>query len=167
MTSIAIAVADATPPQESHALVSAPSISGSVTQPTTAAQELNFVRPLAGLPGLSKFVLAPFDHTGVLFTLTSLTVGGPQLFVVTPETFFPTFSPKISGAATTDLGLPCAPATGEAQAQMFVVLTLGDNLAEHTANLSAPILVNPGTGNCIQVVLEDEQYSVRTPLMVS
>lgn len=163
-----------------------------------AAQDLSFVRPMAGLPDLAQFTLAPFDDSGALFTLTSSMPGGPQFFLAVPQVFFPNYYPKLPGTVLADIGLNTITSTGslvlettsstqqghglareqdtesaqaperkQAQEYLLVILTLGADLSEHTANLSAPIVVNPNTWAAVQIVLEDEQFSVRTPLTVN
>lgn len=122
-------------------------------------QTLNFSSALPGLPGLTQFSLELFDPSGALLTLTSTQDGGPQFFVATPQVFFENYVLNFPDEVTQQLGT--------ADPQVLVILTLGADLTEHTANLSAPILVNPETGAAIQLVLDQEQYSVRTPLLVA
>ncbi|HSE08505.1 MAG TPA: flagellar assembly protein FliW, partial [Nocardioidaceae bacterium] len=47
----------------------------------------------------------------------------------------------------------------------LVVVTLGEGLADATANLLAPVLVNPSRRLAAQVVLDDAELPLRTPLV--
>lgn len=132
-----------------------PSLASSAATPT--AFELSFVRPMFGLTRFTKFQLEQFDDTGALFTLTSLEAHGPQLFLARPGVFFPAYSPTLPAGTAQELGTD-AP-------ELLVTLTLGAGITEHCANLSAPIVWNPEAGTAVQVVLDDDQWTVRVPLI--
>jgi len=118
---------------------------------------LDLVEPLLGLPGRTAYDLQALDDLGVLFTIRSNPLDGPQirLFLVSPHVFFPTYAPEIP-AGTLDDG---------AQRVLFVVVRPADADGEvPTANLLAPLVIDPATGHAAQVVL-DGDHPLRAPVV--
>ncbi|MCL2848778.1 MAG: flagellar assembly protein FliW [Micrococcales bacterium] len=111
---------------------------------------LDFVEALPGLPGRTAYDLQALDDLGVLFAIRSDPLDGPQirLFLVSPHVFFPSYTPQIP-----------ADALGETSTDqvLFVVVRPADTDGEApTANLLAPLVVDPTTGRAAQVVLEGD-----------
>ena len=48
---------------------------------------------------------------------------------------------------------------------MLAVVKIPDDLSKMTVNLRAPIVVNTVNNRATQIVLEDERYSMRHPVM--
>jgi len=119
---------------------------------------LDLVEPLPGLPGRTAYDLQALDDLGVLFAIRSNPLDGPQirLFLVSPHVFFPSYTPRIP-----------ADALGETHTDdevLFVVVHPADAEDEvPTANLLAPLVVDPTTGRCAQVVL-DGDHPLRAPV---
>ncbi|MCL2423475.1 MAG: flagellar assembly protein FliW [Micrococcales bacterium] len=121
-------------------------VCGSATVPA----RLDFVDPLPGLPGRTTYDLQALDDLGVLFAIRSDPLDGPQirLFLVSPHVFFPSYTPQIPADA---LG------TTDADTVLFVVVRPADTEGDApTANLLAPLVVDPTTGRAAQVVLEGD-----------
>lgn len=121
---------------------------------------IDLVHPMPGFPDRSKFALVQLDEDGVLCSLTSLEEDGLRFLVVPPVQFFPDYAPVIDDATAAQLGISSAE-----DVLVLCVLTAGDSLASTTANLAAPVLVNTRTSRAAQVVLDDPQLSVVTPLV--
>ena len=126
---------------------------------TAMPQAVHLAAPLPGLPGHDEFSLIALDGTGVLFALRSLPADDDsiRLFVVDPTAFFPDYAPTVRADVRTSIG-----ATSGAVATLVVVRPGEDGRAP-TANLLAPIVVDPVTGNAVQTVL-DEDWPLRAPL---
>lgn len=120
--------------------------------------ELAVTGGLAGFPSSERFVLGEVVDGGPLFRLTSLDEEGLEFVVASPGVFFPDYAPVIDDASVRRLGL-----TGEQDALLLVVLTLGSTAREATANLLAPLVVNRRDGAAAQVVVEGA-YPLRAPL---
>lgn len=120
--------------------------------------EIAVVGGLAGFPSSERYVLEEVVDGGPLFRLTSLDEEGLEFVVAAPGLFFPDYAPVVDDASVQRLGL-----TGEDDALVLVVLTLGDTTADATANLLAPLVVNRGDGSAMQVVVEGT-YPLRAPL---
>ena len=126
---------------------------------TAMPQAVHLAAPLAGLPGHDEFSLTALDDTGVLFALRSIPADDEsiRLFVVTPTAFFPDYAPNVRADVRASIG-----ATDEAVATLVVVRPGEDGHAP-TANLLAPLVMDPVTGNAVQTVLA-EDWPLRAPL---
>jgi flagellar assembly factor FliW len=114
---------------------------------------------LPGYPDARAFVLERLDDLGALGTLRALGDHGPAFFVVPPAVWFPGYEPVLDEIACASLEL-----AEPADALLLVVVTMGEQPADATANLMAPLVVNARTRRGAQVVLSGTAYSVRQPL---
>lgn len=121
---------------------------------------LELVRPMPGFPDHRRFALVQLDEDGVLCALTSLDEPGLRFLVVPPDRFFPDYEPEVAEDVAAELGITTAE-----DALLLVVLTAGESLATTTANLAAPVLVNPATRQAGQIVLDQAGLPVAAPLL--
>jgi flagellar assembly factor FliW len=132
----------------------------STTPASSPVQVLAFAEPLPGLPGYRDYVLVPADAAGHLFWLQSVAPAGPRFLTVSAAGFFPEYAPTLPGAACVELGLYDARA-----AQLYCLVSVPDgDVSSATANLRAPVVVNPATAQASQVVLSDGVHPIRRPL---
>ena len=120
--------------------------------------ELSFVEPPPGMAGLTRFYLASLDESGFLFALRSLESEGVRLFVIPPQAYFADYAPEVSATVRESLGM-----AADTQPVMLAVVHPGHGDAT-TANLLAPIVVDPTTGAAAQVVLDGDEWPLRAPL---
>ncbi len=123
---------------------------------------LSFTQPLPGFPGHRDYVLVAADGDGRLFWLQSVAPDGPRFLAVDPAPYFPEYAPALPQAVCADLGLD-----DPAEARLFCLVCVpreGAAAATATANLRAPVVVNPATGRATQVVLLDGSHPIRAPL---
>lgn len=121
---------------------------------------IELVQPMPGFPDRSQFALVQLDDDGVLCQLRSLEDPSLRFLVVSPVSFFPDYSPVVDEDTVADLGI-----TSVEEVLVLLVLTAGSSLSDTTANLAAPVLVNTTTRRAQQVILDDPQLSVATPLV--
>jgi flagellar assembly factor FliW len=121
---------------------------------------LGFTDPLPGFPRHRDYALVAADTDGRLFWLQSVAPDGPRFLAVPPARFFPDYAPVLPGTVCAELGL-----ADPADAQLYCLLTVprGD-VGAATANLRAPVVVNPAGGRARQVVLADGNHPIRRPL---
>ena len=124
---------------------------------STAPTFIHPVAPLPGLPGHLEYSLDGLDDTGILYALRSLADPAVRLFVVRPEAFFEGYTPGVDAETRDALDL----AEGD-EPLMLVVVHPGSQDTPTTANLLAPVMVNPATGAAAQVVLDG--WPLRAPL---
>lgn len=121
--------------------------------------DLEFAAPPPGMAGLHRFTLAPLDETGLLFALRSTEAVGVRLFVVPPRAYFPGYSPRVDATTRAALGLDA-----DSEPLLLVVVHPGQDGRAPTANLLAPVVVDPATGAAAQVVLDGDEWPLRAPL---
>lgn len=129
--------------------------------PTTASDELEFTTPPPGMADLRRFTLTALDDTGFLFALHSVEQQGVRLFVVPPRPYFPEYAPRVDPLALAPLGLDGA------EPVLLVVVHPGQDGEPPTANLLAPIVVDPTSGRAVQVVLDGDEWPLRAPMRAS
>jgi flagellar assembly factor FliW len=133
--------------------------------PTTApaapsVQLLELAEPLPGFPGHREYVLVPADAGGRLFWLQSAAPEGPRFLAVSAASFFPDYVPVLPTAACDELELEDA-----AEAGLYCLVTVPDgDVSSATANLRAPLVINPVTRRARQLVLTDGVHPIRQPM---
>lgn len=131
----------------------------SSTEASTAVPQLRFVAPLLGLEALTRFALVSLGEDAPLFSLTSLDDPDVSMLVLAPSAVFDDYDPALDAVTRAALGL----GDGE-DPLLLVVVTAGESLATSTANLLAPVVVNPATMAAAQVVLTGSDLPLRAPL---
>ena len=125
-----------------------------------SVQVLELAEPLPGFPGHRDYVLVPADAGGNLFWLQSVAPDGPRFLAVSAVAFFPDYEPVLPGAACDELAL-----ADVAEAALYCLVTVPDgDVTAATANLRAPLVVNPVTHQARQIVLTDGVHAIRRPL---
>ncbi|MGY1815475.1 flagellar assembly protein FliW [Blastococcus sp. SYSU D00820] len=128
--------------------------------PVATLPLLGMVQPLPGFPDHRDYVLVTADGDGLLFWLQSLDTDGPRFLAVPPARFFPDYAPVLPRSVLADLDL-----ADPAMAQVFCLVTVPPaGPAAATANLRAPVVVNPANWRAVQVVLQDAAHPIRRPL---
>jgi flagellar assembly factor FliW len=152
----------ATRPVTAHAPVRPPALKvvPSPAPRTPAVQVLELAEPLPGFPGHREYVLVPADAGGALFWLQSVAPDGPRFLAVSAASFFPDYTPVLPGAACDELEVADA-----AEAGLYCLVTVPDgDVGAATANLRAPLVVNPVSHRARQVVLTDGVHPIRQPM---
>jgi flagellar assembly factor FliW len=126
--------------------------------------ELHFAGGLPGFPDARRFVLVRIgDELSPFSVLRSLDGGGDVEFVVThPGLFFPDYAPEIDDDTAERLDLRSAD-----DALLLVIVTVTEPVADSTANLLGPIVVNRHTRSAAQAVLGASAYNTREALVPS
>ena len=125
-----------------------------------AVQALTLSEPLPGFPRHRDYVLVPAEDGGRLFWLQSVAGDGPRFLAVPASAYFPEYAPRLPDAALDELGLGDV-----ADARLYCLVTVPEgDVASATANLRAPVVVNPATHQARQVVLLDPAHPIRRPL---
>jgi flagellar assembly factor FliW len=125
-----------------------------------SVQVLELAEPLPGFPKHRDYVLVPADAGGLLFWLQSVAPDGPRFLAISAASFFPDYEPVLPVAACDELELADA-----AEASLFCLVTVPDgDVSAATANLRAPLVVNPVTRRARQLVLTDGVHAIRAPM---
>ncbi|CAI3792881.1 Flagellar assembly factor FliW [Pseudarthrobacter sp. MM222] len=117
---------------------------------------VSFTAPMPGLENVHDFTLRSVEGAAGLYALESGATP-VRLFLADAAVFVPGYAPPIPAATLEALGL------GQSEApQLLVVLTHAPGST--TVNLMAPIVLNPATGRCTQLVLDGRNYPLRADL---
>ena len=120
---------------------------------------LEMVSPMVGFPEQRHFALARLDETGTVCDLRSLEDPELSFVVVPPHLFFSDYHPEVDDEVVRTLGIESAD-----DLVTLVVVTLGKEPGDATANLLAPVLINHHTRRAAQVLLSDVDLPLRAPL---
>jgi flagellar assembly factor FliW len=131
-----------------------------MTEQDVEVPTLNFAAGIPGFPDARQFALVWWgDEDGPFSIMTSLEDSKLEFLVVPPLTFFPGYAPEIDDDTAERLGLEAAD-----DAIVLVIVTVGDDPSDATANLLAPVVVNRHTREAAQVVLTEGNLPLRAPL---
>jgi flagellar assembly factor FliW len=114
---------------------------------------------IVGFPELTKYVLVRLDEEGMVFDLRSIEDERIRFVVVPSLRFFPDYQPEIDDEFAAQYSI-----NDSSDALVLLVVTLGASMADCTANLMAPIVLNPHKRIAAQIVLDNPDFSVRVPL---
>lgn len=127
---------------------------------TSVENKLTFSGGLPGFPDVREFVLMHTDLAQPPFSIMKSLEDEEIEFVVVPPTlFFPEYAPEVDDATIARIGL-----TSPADALLLVILTVGENAVDITANLLGPLVVNSKTREAAQAVLAGQDFDLRQPL---
>lgn len=115
-----------------------------------------FIAPMPGLENVHDFALRSVEGAAGLYALESRAIP-VRLFLADAAVFVPGYTPPLPAATLETLGL----APGDAP-QILVVLNHSPGTT--TVNLMAPIVLNPASGRCAQLVLDGREYPIRADL---
>ena len=118
---------------------------------------VTFLTPPPGLEPLLDFTLDEIAGVSGVYSLQSSANDHIRLFVLDAGVFLPDYSPEISDAQGLALELRTAD-----DAMVLVIANPG--VDGTTVNLLAPIVVNATNGRCMQVILDDEAWSMHERL---
>lgn len=121
-----------------------------------AFESLTFAAPMPGLEGAGGFSLRGIPGAVGLFALEA---EEPQvrMFLADASVYVPDYAPTIPAFALESVGLPAA---GEGT----LLVVVNPSPEKTTVNLMAPLLLNPATGVCLQVILDGGMYPLRAEL---
>lgn len=123
------------------------------------ALRVRMVSPMPGLESHLYFDLSAMDESGVLWTIKSVSDPSVRLFAAPPVAFFDGYEPRIPRSARERIGLP-----DEESPFILVIVHPAQGSYPHTANLLAPLILNPESMDAMQVVLEDQDWPLQAPI---
>lgn len=128
--------------------------------PVAEEEILRFPEGLPGFEELREFLLlSPPDLAPVQF-LVSLQDPEISFPILVAQLCLPNYAPELDGAELRALGVADPSALA-----IYAILTFHHEREEVTANLRAPVLINPLARLGRQVTLVDSTYSLRHPLL--
>jgi flagellar assembly factor FliW len=116
-----------------------------------------------GIPGfesLHKFILFNVEdnpYFKVLHSIEDSTVG---LIAVNPFEFIKEYEVKLSDSIISELKV-----SGEEDVLILTTVTLNSDIEKITTNLKAPIIININSGLGEQIILDNDEYGIKYPLI--
>jgi flagellar assembly factor FliW len=121
---------------------------------------LTFAAGIPGFPEAKQFALVWWgEEDGPFSILTCVDDSKLEFLVVPPHSFFPDYVFELDDDTAERLSIDSIE-----DAIVLVIVTVGNDATEATANLLGPIVVNRHTRQAAQVVLTDGDLPLRAPL---
>ena len=117
---------------------------------------------LLGFPDMTRFALIKMNDEGLVYRLQSLESEAVNFVVVPAMPFFPNYSPVVDDDVADRFNLAAG-----ADVLVLLIVTLGETFKQSTVNLMAPLLLDPVQQIAEQVIIENEDLSVRAPLLAA
>lgn len=130
---------------------------------TVSFEERDIIKFNKGLPGfesLKNFILLPVEGSDVFKILHSIEDEEIGLIVVSPFEFIKDYEVELKDEFIHELSIK-----REEDVLILNTVTLNSNINKITANLRAPIIINIREALGEQIILEDENLSIKYPLI--
>lgn len=118
---------------------------------------VTFTAPMPGLENARDFTLRSVEGAAGLYALESGSPSPVRLFLADAGVFVPGYAPPVPKATLQALEL-------EQDQDRQVLVVLNHSPKATTVNLMAPIVLNPATRRCAQLVLDGREYPLRADL---
>ncbi|UOQ45729.1 flagellar assembly protein FliW [Halobacillus salinarum] len=118
-----------------------------------------------GIPGLEQYktyALLPVDETSVYFALQPVDEAEIALIITNPYLFYQQYSFDLDEAVKEELAI-----SKREDVAVYNVITLKEPFSSSTINLQAPIVINVESKKGRQLILTDDHYHTRHPLIQS
>ena len=130
---------------------------------TVSFEERDIIKFNKGLPGfesLKNFILLPVEGSDVFKILHSIEDEEIGLIVVSPFEFIKDYEVELKDEFIHELSIK-----REEDVLILNTVTLNSDISKITANLRAPIIINIREALGEQIILEDENLSIKYPLI--
>ena len=117
---------------------------------------------LLGFPEYTQFTLIKMNDEGLVYRLQSLQDEAINFVVVPAASFFPSYAPIVDDEVAARFDL-----VNGREILILLVVTLGETFKDSTVNLMAPLLLDPNAQIAEQIIVENANLSVRTPLLAA
>jgi flagellar assembly factor FliW len=121
---------------------------------------INFPGGIPGFENDREYSIFPIDGDGPFYYMHALKNPDLCLVLAVPFAFFPDYELELSADSLEILGIE----NKEQELAIFAVLTIPRDFREATANLLAPIIVNPATRKGLQHVAGNTRYQTKHPI---
>ena len=120
------------------------------------ANILNFHHGLPGFEDEREFILLPLEDNSVFQVLQSVQTAALAFIITNPYEITTNYSFDLEEATIHALQIK-----DEKEAAVFAIVSLKETIAQSTVNLKAPIVLNTTNKKAKQVILNNEDYSIR------
>lgn len=119
---------------------------------------ITFESGLPAFPDEKSFVILTNEDNkeGVFFWLQSISNNSLTFALIDPFIIMPHYKPLFKEESITDLG-----EHREQDIYIYNIVSVPEEISNITANLKAPIIINIKNGKGKQVIVDNEEYSIR------
>jgi len=114
---------------------------------------------ILGFPEQTQFCLVDPGDDVLIIWLQSMDQPDLAFPILEPKIFKPEYTARLSAAELRELKLD-----NINQSAVFSILTIGEDISLMTANLKAPLVINLREKVAKQVVLQENEYSIKHPM---
>lgn len=118
---------------------------------------LSFTEGIPAFEEEKQFVLLPMEEKGPFYYLQSVHSQDLCLLLAEPFVFFPHYEIEVADEELHKLGIE----KDNSSMLIYVVLTVPDDFKLTTANLLAPIIINPENKKAMQYIAVNTKYTTR------
>ena len=123
-------------------------------------QRLTFVKPLPGFDNLKEFCLIPIESNPDFLLLQSEEDQEVGLVTTSPFVFKTDYEFELKDEILNKLSI-----INPADVKVISIVTLSSDVKGITYNLKAPVIINIENGYAMQVILDNDKYMIKHPLI--
>ena len=115
-----------------------------------------------GIPGFedeNEFVLLPIEENSIFQVLQSVNTEGIAFIITSPYAVTKNYNFELDESTLDVLDIK-----SENEVAVFAIVSLKETLANSTVNVKAPIILNTTNNKAKQVILDNNEYSIRHQL---
>jgi flagellar assembly factor FliW len=120
---------------------------------------LKFEKGIPGFPDEKEFILLPLSHDEIFYVMQSVSNGQLAFVLSNPFNFFREYDFKLEDSVVEEIELE-----SKEGVLVYSILTVQDPFDKTTANLQAPVIINSKNRKGKQVILHNEQFSIKHPI---
>lgn len=121
---------------------------------------ISFPGGIPGFESIKKYVVVKLPDYEPFEWLVAADGTKLRFAMINPMLCKPDYNPDIKKSHLDDLGIE-----KKEDVLLYTLVTIKENPAESTINLVGPIIINKSKKLGRQIILEDDKYSTRTPIM--
>lgn len=115
---------------------------------------LTMTPPLMGFDDIQTYTLKPVPDNPLFFYLEAQE-GSPSFILTKPEFFFPDYRVQVKRESLEKLN------PEDKEPVVYIIVTVPEKPIDMTANLLAPLLINPYNNLACQHVIHDSPYTTK------
>ncbi len=119
---------------------------------------ITFDRGILGLEDCKNYIIVQ-DQDSFLYYLQSQDDTNIEFVIISPHVFVETYEPLIAESYLEEIG-----GGDDENFAVYLIVKLAKEMNDITVNLQAPILIHLETYKGVQVIIEDNKYSIRANL---
>lgn len=124
--------------------------------------KITFEKGILGFEDIKEYELKDLESNPIFKELNSIKEKGLGFVMISPFDIDDKYEINLNDNVTKELDI-----NSPKDVMVFNILTLGQTLEKTTVNLKAPLIINVDNGLGKQIILQNEKYEVKTPLLRS